>query len=343
MNTVFVLGAAVSGEFGFPLGAGLKTKIGELLDERSRTETVVNALASAGSKNIWEAVRLLCAGLPVAASIDNLLEFHGQDPDVVAAGKIGIATAILREEFSRPMGQHVDGELRILAQDNTLGDLLRLIIQGSKRENLVEAFSRVAFINFNYDRCLERFLFVALTIHLGLSADKAESIISAIPIWHPFGSLGPLFGDRAIPYGQRIDGYPLIEIAQSIRTFSEGMDSESGHEIKDLVASAERLIFLGCAHHPQNMALLAPTKPMRTARFYGTVYTPPPVDLLVQPSMSVFAAPAIAAFERSLKLWRKKAGQGSVVLTDANFRIEAATSRQLTARYGSEWTDLTRN
>jgi hypothetical protein len=340
-NTVFVLGAAVSREVGFPLGGLLRDRVAEVLRARNRDDVVTYALLEGHGQAIWGAIDQLVAALPIHPSIDNLIEFHRENTHLIHAAKVGIAAAILREERSSRLFQQLsDGRAMPLEHENTYGRLLSLIIRGCSRENLAEAFERVTFVNFNYDRSLEFYLWRALNEHMGISGPEASELVAVIKVHHPYGSIGPLFGQTSHGYGQRLDPLTLISIADSIRTFSEGIDSQSGLVIKEAIAEAERLVFLGCAHHPQNMRLLAPKRPMRAEAVYGTVYGPAPVDEHVNPSMAEFLIPTIQAFKSNIQQWQMDATAGSRHFSENQLRIEASTSLQLISRYGNEWTDL---
>jgi hypothetical protein len=344
-NTLFVLGAAVSEEVGLPLGWKLKQVVNGVLHDRNMPDTVRYALADFG-QSIWDGVQLLRDGLPLAASIDNLIEFHSANPAVVHAGKIGIAAAILDEERRSDLWINYGGptKLRPMPLDNVFGDLMKWIVQRASLDTMAEAFSRVSFINFNYDRCLPQFVFRAITEHYGMATSEAQQIAEQIIVRHPYGSLGPLWGPGSVKFGTDPSPEVICAIADRLRTFSEGVESENGQAIKEMVAGAERIIFLGCAHHPQNMALLNPATRICAKNAYGTVYAPPPADPKgnVSPPMAEFLQPAIDSFVQDLLLWKapEEEVETGPLLRHA-CRVEAATSRQLVARYGSEWTDLT--
>lgn len=339
-NTLIVIGAAVSGELGFPLGGGLRGLIADVLKEGSRSAEMAEALSTNGGPDIWDGVRRLCSALPVHPSIDNLIEFHRADDSVVTAAKLGIAAAIINEEFRRRAGLVVEpGQPVAVPANNSLHDLFQLIIQGASRRDMADAISRVSFINFNYDRSLEQFLFRAMTDHLGLSLSNAEELLASIDISHPYGSLGSIIGERRVQFGQRPEQASLYEISQSIRTFSEEVDSVSGQMLRNTVRGAERIIFLGCAHHPQNMALLDPFGAPRAQAVYATLYRIPPEDLYIQPSMPDFLIPSILNFRRTIEGWAQHCTTETFHLGPDRIRAEALTSRQMIARYGAEWSD----
>ena len=331
-NTLFILGAAVSKDFEFPLGSGLRTEIANAIQERGRSEIVIAAMSQLAPVDQWaEAARLLCDALPGATSIDDLLHFHQQRGVVVDVGKIGIAAAIsAREKRCRDHSK--------LKDDSSAGDLLRFMLRGTTAQQLPEALSRASFITFNYDRSLEEFLARSLC-RWGIRLERSAELVANMTIKHAYGSIGEPFGSEANPFGSELTASRLLAMSKKIRTYTEEVESEAGDEIKSIVSAADRIVFLGCHPHPQNLALLAPRRGMKTTHIYGTVYVPPPGDEHVHPSMADFVEPTRESFRKSMHRWRKGAG-GSHVLNDDYIRFEALNCRQLIARYGNEWSEL---
>ena len=133
----------------------------------------------------------------------------------------------------------------------------------------------MTFLNFNYDRCIEHYLFWSLQ-RIGLTEDRATNIVRALKIIRPYGSLGSIlphtpsflqFGaDRA-----RQDTFALID---RIRTFTE---SEALHDKEILsiaLTHAEMILFLGFGFHPQNLELLtlSPNQAFRPGKVIATTF-----------------------------------------------------------------------
>jgi hypothetical protein len=50
----------------------------------------------------------------------------------------------------------------------------------------------VSFIVFNYDRCIEHFIFHAAQSYYGVDPGRAAQFVAAISFYHPYGSIAPL-------------------------------------------------------------------------------------------------------------------------------------------------------
>jgi hypothetical protein len=126
-----------------------------------------------------------------------------------------------------------------------------------------QIFNNVAFIVFNYDRCLEYFLLHALQYLFGISDTEAYSILDDLTIIHPFGDIGPL---TKIPFGgtDNLNDLQCIPIAPHIQTYTEAAAGSKHNEIQDEVARAQCFVFLGFALHPEAMRLLMPANPLPT-------------------------------------------------------------------------------
>jgi hypothetical protein len=67
---------------------------------------------------------------------------------------------------------------------------LRMLGSDIKAQSVNEIFDNVAFIVFNYDRCLEYFLENALQLVYNIKPNQARSIIDDLNIIHPYGLVG---------------------------------------------------------------------------------------------------------------------------------------------------------
>ena len=345
-RTTFIIGAAVSNEVGLPLGWDLKAKICELLPHQSAgNDYVRDALYTGRDLNLaGKAVEAIRAALPKAASIDNLIEHRGADQVFKHCAKVGIVAAILNGERTSdlytPPGSRTGS---IDAESSSYAAIFRLIVGNVSRERIEEAFDRVSFINFNYDRCLEHYLYDWLSGYSGLEPASAARIVAKLEVVRPYGSVGPLpigappTQTGVVPFGSELYRVNLNEIAENILTFSEERQSQTDHHLKRITGSSNQIIFLGCAYHSQNLRILEPDTAV-FKRAYGTCYNVPPKDPknFSVPHISEFSAPTADAFERALRRWRYLLGAtgGRVI------KFEAHTSAQFIAKYGAEWCDL---
>ncbi|MEO8315622.1 MAG: hypothetical protein ABI645_12620, partial [Pseudomonadota bacterium] len=147
-------------------------------------------------------------------------------------------------------------------------------------DQLGERLSKIVLVVFNYDRCIEHFLFHAIQNYYKISADKAALALKSLAIFHPYGSVGTLpwqGGSDSIAYGSEPNWVQLFDLSQSIKTFTEGTDEDSS-DIKDIRASVESallMVFLGFAFHRLNLALLKPKAPHTSpyaVKYYGTAF-----------------------------------------------------------------------
>jgi hypothetical protein len=134
-----------------------------------------------------------------------------------------------------------------------------MLVQDKQRGNLDDIFENVSVISFNYDRNIRRFLPLVLQSQFALPEDQTRELSAKLPIYHPYGSLGPLpweVGNAKVPYGKvTID--TLAVAAGNLRTFTEQIEDET--QLAGMYAalsSAEQIVFLGFSYLPQNMELL---------------------------------------------------------------------------------------
>ena len=143
----------------------------------------------------------------------------------------------------------------------------------------MKAFENVSFITFNYDRCIEHFLWVALKTYYVMSDEEIVAILSQIPIFHPYGQVGRLNwqNGRAMntPFGgvETFSGEQLLEIASQIKTFTERVEDDAMLlAMRKQVEEAETIVFLGFGYLDLNLRLIAPTKRSNADRVCGTAY-----------------------------------------------------------------------
>jgi hypothetical protein len=337
-GTVFILGAAVSAEVGFPLGGKLKEEISNLLPARAdqvgpKQFPLVDAMDRAIGHRWFGKATELRRGLQLADSIDNLVEHRTRDdPDLARVAKMGIAAAIAYGEMRGANGLRLTSGLK----DTSYVRIFKLIVSGCPRDRLADALERVQFITFNYDRSLEVFLRVALEHYSGLDARSAADLASKVEIHHVYGSLGSVPESLEYGYGQEPNALSITAMAAGIRTYSEEIESERGDDLRRVIRDARRVIVLGCAHHPRNMKLLDPDGLAGFQEVYGTQYLEPPEDAVSRPPFAEFTLPAVQAFKTAINHWQYRS-PNRIEVTD--FRIEPLTSLQLIARYGSSWLD----
>jgi hypothetical protein len=278
--TVFVIGAGAGVDVGMPLGDQLSHIIGEKLQikfEEGNRQT-------GGDKLIMEAIRKHAAdnqqnanlyrqaafsvagGIAYSRSIDSYLHAHKDNKPLQVCGKLAIAQTILEHEKRSPLVVQKRHEFRNATKVN--GSWLRDFVHGLQErivvnENLGDIFKHLTIVNFNYDRCVEHFLFHAIQAWSLKNEQEVAVLMKGLNIYHPYGSVGdlPWQSGEGIEFGAEADefGRLLLKSSSGIRTFNEEVEDRTKiEEIRNAISAANRVIFLGFHFHPQNMDLIKP-------------------------------------------------------------------------------------
>lgn len=268
MNTVIVVGAGASKDFGqqMPTGAELANRIEAMLSaELSRTM---------GPGPISDALRRSPTGLSGAHqsamarirdtiggkdSIDDFIAEWNHVEHLAQVAKLCIAEAILDAERKTSLASEEAGTGRNeglkAVRDSWLGQLLRYANPRSERRVVDEATAGLSFVTFNYDRCIEQFLTGWFRMQ-GVPQHKLESALNAVPVHHVYGALGalPSVGGE-MPFGAD-DPWATGRAASKIKTYTEALTPAECRAISDQIATAENVVMLGIGFHSQNLRLL---------------------------------------------------------------------------------------
>src|SRR6478736_4683231 len=183
-KTVFIVGAGASKEVGLPIGSELKKLIATALDIQVARGSYQ---LTGGNQHIYEALRHTAVqnptqrdllrslqsacwkirdAMPQATSIDSFLDVHSDDKHIELVGKLAIVQAILEAEaesrlFVDPLqaNQRIDFES---VESTWFNGFFQRLTANCKQSDLAERLSSVALIIFNYDRCIEHYLYYAL-------------------------------------------------------------------------------------------------------------------------------------------------------------------------------------
>lgn len=295
-RTLIVVGAGASSECKLPTGFELRARIASLLDIRFQGYDI-----KSGDAEICEALRLfvqktgsrdinpyLHAGrrirdaMPQAISIDNFIDSHQGDKNLELCGKLAIVRSILESE--RRSSLHVDKRTsRRHPNYSTLGEtwysaFMQLLTQNCRIEQLPERLSKITFVVFNYDRCVEHFLFHGVQNYYGIDETTAAELLRNLSVFHPYGSVGALpwqNPESSVEFGGETSTGELLQLAGGIKTFTEGTDPNASdvRAIREHFREATVLLFLGFAFHRMNLALIKPDVPHGNpadVRYYGT-------------------------------------------------------------------------
>lgn len=294
-RTLFIVGAGASSEASLPTGNQLKASIAKKID--IKFERGIDQIT--GDHQITEALRqhvritdgdrgdinpYLEAGwqirdaMPQAISIDNFLDSHQGNERIELCGKLAIVQSILEAEKRSLLfydEQQPDAKINYNDLQNTwYNSFMQLLTEGFHKGNINLSLDNVSFVIFNYDRCIEHFLYHALQNYFVIEPAEAGELMQGLKIFHPYGVVGllPWQTDHdAIPFGSSHHGRKLLSLAGQIKTFTERIEDETGiAALRQLLQDAENVVFIGFAFHRQNMELMKPNFPCNTKRVFAT-------------------------------------------------------------------------
>lgn len=284
-KTVIVVGAGASCEASLPTGNELKTQITHLLnirvDELGRGPVGGDRLISQALKLHLQhsngqfdkidpyviAAQTIRNAMPMAISIDNFIDAHNGNEIIELCGKLAIVRAILQAEKNSLL--YVDiNQLNERVKYERLSDtwytsFMQLLTENCRIDDLPGRFASLGLIVFNYDRCIEHFLYHALQTYYTIDKNEAARLVNDMQIYHPYGTVGYLPWQQekdSIDFGAEPQADQLLSLAKQIKTFTEGTDTRSGQiaAIRQWVTESEIIVFLGFAFHKQNLKLLNP-------------------------------------------------------------------------------------
>lgn len=288
---VLIVGAGASSDkYGLPLGGQLAAEIAR--DTNFRFEHIVNRPVQ-GDADLFDTViyrkfahdrpaldrytdagHKLSAALSSTVSVDDALYQLSDYPEAVQLGKICIMRLILKAERDSPLKIDPIGRPSPDAgKDGWVEQVFSMAITGFKLSEIKHAFKRITFINFNYDRCIEHYLFWSLQ-RLGLSSDDASETVQNLTIIRPYGTLGSIVPGAAsfLKFGAPPPA-DLFEVIGRIRTFTENDTLHDKEKLSSALHGASLIAFLGFGFHPQNLKLLTlpPDQQLRRVKVLATV------------------------------------------------------------------------
>lgn len=283
-SLVLIVGAGASKEVNLPVGSELRTMIANTLDIRYEdgyrrgsgdgiVDEAFRALARFGNSDREDINPYLHASwrirdaMPQAISIDNFIDSHRGDERIATCGKLAITRCILTSEKNSELfvnRNHPYPRINFAGVQHTwLNALFQLLSENCEASEIGTRLAQVAIVCFNYDRCIEHYLHGALQNYYGMNADLATRTMANLQVFHPYGAVGQLPWQQrvnGVDFGADTRGQSLLEISKGIRTFTEGVNPETSSivEIRQSLASARRIAFLGFAFHRLNLQLLFP-------------------------------------------------------------------------------------
>jgi hypothetical protein len=313
-RTLFILGAGSSAEVGLPLGKELAAVIGKKMDivfddgfnPIGHGDFPLFGQITAPRRNESQAYQTAAwrirDGVRFSQSIDDFLDQHRNNTHVNRYGKAAIVKAVIEAErgsklyFDVYKGEAFDPTR---FADTWFMKFMHMLGRGVPKEDVRQIFDNVAFIVFDYDRCLEYFLTNALQMNYGIKAEEAESTVADLRIIHPYGLV------HQVSFG--FDKADYFRAADDIKTYTEQVAATD--VIAQLTAEVERadaIVFLGFAFHSQNLLMLKPRKPMKPKFVYGTAYKMSDADVeVVSEQIASFFVPIDSRTRARIRLENK--------------------------------------
>jgi hypothetical protein len=180
-------------------------------------------------------------------------------------GKLAIARCILRAEASsalmRPAHEYPQRLNIANIQESWLYPFFQILTENCSANELPHRLSKVAVVCFNYDRCIEQFMYHALQAYYKIDGLRAKEALDNLTIIHPYGATGKLpweEGGQKCAFGSEPETRCLLSIAGQINTFTEGTDLATSRitEVRSLLGLSRRVAFLGFGFHRLNLELL---------------------------------------------------------------------------------------
>lgn len=298
-RTLLVVGAGASKEFGLPVGEQLAKSISQLLYfefEFGQLQAGDHEFLSALRRGFnsdrqiinehLTSARQISNGIYLTSSIDNYIDTHQQDERIKTLGKASIVWEILKAErgstlFSDRSPSRAPLDFTTIKvpeapnqQEPWLIRLFRIVCERVPVANVAGLFSDLKIISFNYDRCIGHCLQSAVAQVYNLDEVAAKKIVDSLDIVYPYGTVTRILSASAldsVPFGTDPSELDVIKLGANIRTYTEQVsDNEITAKIENFVQTAETIVFLGFAYHPQNMDLLNLGSCRPTVRIFGT-------------------------------------------------------------------------
>ncbi|RJY08663.1 hypothetical protein [Aurantiacibacter aquimixticola] len=322
-KTTLVVGAGASTELQFPDGRELLARIaasfdfqrlgGDLESEDMAAMAVrIEAIAKQArvkTDDLLEAGQTIRSATRISPSIDAILEQHGDNPMVLAVGKLAIAHFILRAEAESPMGAEPrdPGDLPVRGTENWLFQLARAVVNGVPRAKAESCFDNLSIVCFNYDRSVENYMPWALHMAFGMSVTDAQALVAEkLRIVHPYGTPGRLewqAGDAPVAEWGESDPDDFAGVVEQLHTASERADQRGfQRQLVGEVTQGKRLVFLGFGFDPMNCAML-----------FDAPFETPPDTLVTMPGVTDAERGAV------MRLLQRQAGikdEGLITLQD---------------------------
>ena len=219
---------------------------------------------------------------------DSIDLFLSINTDFSEIGKKAITLMILTAEKDSRLREDIEDE------DKKKQDWYSLLFQRMRRGlSSPDSYKRfaenkVSFINFNYDRSLEHFLYESL-INLYYSQHLEDNINDTIlevqnlgvhernslipfPFFHVYGKIAEIEWKKdGLKYGKDFDYQQINELKNNIDIIHYDKNEQDFSEIRKTIKRAKRIFFLGFGFARENMDILGiPHVFKHEPEIYGT-------------------------------------------------------------------------
>ena len=259
VHTVFIVGAGLSAEYGFPLGSALFTKLRELC-------------ASSSAEPFHTRVRDACGGIAIksmqralqwseAETVDEFLAENSDDMRRLV--KTAMADILLTDErqFSMRALRDHKGTAYHLLWNKFIAD--------------PHAAAQTKIITFNYDRSLDFYFYRKATSAMVQVGRHPQLECSPVEILHVHGELGETRPDDSWWHEELPStSVPVTQkSARTIRVYSEAGELNRFEKAWEWIERAERVVFLGFEFHESNLQHLRFIGPKAFIRRSGRCWT----------------------------------------------------------------------
>jgi len=256
-ETVLILGAGASADYGYPLGRSLLMSVSEALCTESGLYQLLYNCNYSGKLIKQFGTDLRECNLP---SIDAFLERRGTEFESI--GKSAIAGTLIQNEIPANLSR------------TGWYEYLHSQIIGRK-----EDFRRnkLTVVTFNYDRSFEAALFISLKKAYNLTDQETAAYVNVIPVIHVYGRLGelPHLSNNGRPYDPKVDPGVIHNSIEGIKIVHEGQVNTPEFQLaREKISKAKLVYCLGFGYHPENMMRLDLSQTLNDAgkRVYLSTY-----------------------------------------------------------------------
>ncbi len=247
MSKVLVLGAGASLDYGYPTGSDLRQQILDLHTSAAQRAGIVRQRYE--QRDIRSLVKFQESFR--TSQIYSIDAFLGRRPEFAEMGKWCIAAVLLECE---------DGEKLFTEKDKEDHWYQYLFNRMATKDWDELTFEDLAVVNFNYDRSLEHFLYVALQSAYGKTTDEVAEKLKSLRIVHVYGALSTELPNSPnyLRYDGKVDMEKVEAAAKELIVIPEGrIDSPTLKQARAWLSDAQDIAFLGFGFDSTNVERLA--------------------------------------------------------------------------------------